>query len=33
MPLIAGYAYHKKDWVGRKERRLNEILDGVLETA
>lgn len=27
MPLIAGYAYHKKEWVGRPERRFNDILD------
>ena len=26
-PLIAGYAYHKKNWQGRKERRLNEIFE------
>jgi deoxyhypusine synthase len=25
MPLIAGYAYHKKNWEGRKERRLNNL--------
>jgi len=25
MPLIAGYAYHKHNWEGRKERRLNEL--------
>ncbi len=25
MPLIAGYAYHKRNWQGRKERRLNEL--------
>ena len=25
MPLIAGYAYHKRNWEGRKERRLNEL--------
>ncbi|MDX2063727.1 MAG: deoxyhypusine synthase [Bacteroidia bacterium] len=24
-PLIAGYAYHKKNWVGRPERRFNEL--------
>jgi deoxyhypusine synthase len=33
MPIIAGYAYHKKDWVGRPERRLNDILDGALVNA
>lgn len=25
MPLIVGYAYHKRNWEGRKERRLNEM--------
>jgi deoxyhypusine synthase len=25
VPLIAGYAYHKKNWEGRKERHLNEM--------
>ena len=25
MPLITGYAYHKRNWEGRKERRLNEL--------
>ena len=25
MPLIAGYAYHKRNWEDRKERRLNEL--------
>ena len=25
MPLIAGYAYHKRNWEGCKERRLNDI--------
>ncbi len=25
LPLIAGYAYHKKNWQNRKERRLNEM--------
>ena len=25
IPLIAGYAYHKRNWEGRKERRLNEL--------
>ena len=25
VPLIAGYAYHKRNWEGRKERRLNEL--------
>ena len=25
MPLIAGYAYHKRNWEGRKERRLNNL--------
>ena len=24
-PLISGYAYHKKNWQGRKERRLNDM--------
>lgn len=27
LPLIAGYAYHKKGWLERPERRWNEILD------
>ena len=27
MPLIAGYAYHKKQWQGRPERRFNDVLD------
>jgi len=26
-PLIAGYAYHKKNWKGRTEKRLNDILN------
>ncbi len=25
MPLIVGYAYHKRNWEERKERRLNEM--------
>lgn len=25
MPLIAGYAYHKRNWVERKERHLNNL--------
>jgi len=25
LPLIAGYAFHKKSWKGRKEKRLNKI--------
>lgn len=25
MPLIAGYAYHKRGWEGRKEKRLNDL--------
>jgi deoxyhypusine synthase len=25
MPLIVGYTYHKRNWEGRKERRLNEM--------
>jgi deoxyhypusine synthase len=29
MPMIAGYALHKRDWVGRKERRFNDLLDKV----
>jgi deoxyhypusine synthase len=33
MPIIAGYALHKREWVGRPERRLNEILDGALVSA
>lgn len=24
-PLIAGYGYHKKNWVGREEKRLNRL--------
>lgn len=32
MPLIAGYAYHKKNWQGRKERRLNEMFPTVAVT-
>ncbi|MGD9898868.1 MAG: deoxyhypusine synthase [Calditrichaceae bacterium] len=24
-PLIAGYGYHKRNWEGRKEKRLNDI--------
>ncbi|MCS6821172.1 MAG: deoxyhypusine synthase [Microscillaceae bacterium] len=26
-PLIAGYAYHKKEWQNRLERRYNDVLD------
>ncbi|HOY94276.1 MAG TPA: deoxyhypusine synthase [Catalimonadaceae bacterium] len=33
MPIIAGYALHKREWVGRPERRLNEVLDGAMVTA
>ena len=33
MPLIAGYAYHKGAWKNRTEKRYNELLDGVLQTA
>lgn len=25
VPLIAGYAYHKKNWLDRKERHLNDL--------
>ncbi len=25
-PLIAGYAYHKKSWTGRSEKRLSQLL-------
>lgn len=25
LPLIAGYAYHKRNWEDRKERRLNDL--------
>lgn len=25
LPLIAGYAYHKQSWKGRKEKRLNDL--------
>ncbi len=34
-PLIAGYAYHKKNWKDRTERRLNELFEkeAVLEKA
>jgi len=24
-PLIAGYGYHKKNWAGRTEKRLNRL--------
>jgi deoxyhypusine synthase len=27
LPLIAGYAWHKKAWDGRKPRRFNQLLD------
>lgn len=27
LPLIAGYGYHKKSWVGRPERRFNDIFE------
>ena len=33
MPIIAAYALHKREWVGRPERRLNEILDNSLISA
>jgi deoxyhypusine synthase len=33
MPLIAGYAYHKKQWEGRPERRFNDVLDKQLVSA
>ena len=33
MPIVAGYAVHKRDWVGRPERRLNDILDHSLVSA
>jgi deoxyhypusine synthase len=33
VPLIAGYAYHKKGWTNRPERRWNEVLDGAATTA
>jgi deoxyhypusine synthase len=29
MPLVAAYALHKREWVGRKERRFNDLLDKV----
>ncbi len=29
VPLIAGYAYHKGGWRGRKERRWNQTLESV----
>jgi deoxyhypusine synthase len=29
LPLIAGYGFHKKSWVGRPERRFNDIFDKV----
>jgi deoxyhypusine synthase len=29
MPLVAGYAYHKKSYEGRPEKRLNDVLEGV----
>lgn len=28
-PLIAGYAYHKQSWKGRKEKRLNDMFASV----
>jgi deoxyhypusine synthase len=28
LPIIAGYAYHKKNWHGRPERNFNKVLDG-----
>jgi deoxyhypusine synthase len=33
MPLIAGYAYHKKSYEGRPERNFNKILDKQLQPA
>ncbi len=33
MPLIAGYAYHKGTFKGRRERRFNEVLDKVSVSA
>lgn len=27
MPLIAGYAYHKRNWEGRPARNFNAMLD------
>lgn len=32
MPLIAGYAYHKKSYEGRPERNFNQVLDKQLQT-
>ena len=32
MPLIAGYAYHKKSYEGRPERRFNDLLERVEAT-
>jgi len=28
LPLIAGYAYHKRSWEGRKPKNFNTLLDG-----
>ncbi len=33
LPLIAGYAYHKRSWKNRPQRRWNEILDAKAEAA
>ena len=27
MPLIAGYAYHKRNWEGREAKNFNAMLD------
>jgi len=33
LPLIAGYAYHKGHWKGRKERRFAKIYEAAAQTA
>ncbi|KZK74874.1 MAG: deoxyhypusine synthase [Pelodictyon luteolum] len=33
MPLIAGYAYHRRSWEGRKAKNFNEMLDRQQVTA
>jgi deoxyhypusine synthase len=33
MPIVAAYALHKRDWVGRPERRFNDVLDKELTPA
>lgn len=31
LPLIAGYAFHQGSWKGRRQRRLNDLLDSLGE--